>query len=287
MKYTTVLILSLLIYSCGDVDDYKLSPEQLYKRATSAATDNNQIITSAEEIIDLTADVLSDEGIANARSSSGRWSSAARSCTPAVDPSYLIDRSHYDTTLYVGTMTIDYGNGEDCTDEQYKRAGKIIDDFEYIVNYKNQIYWSKETITFSSFRKDSVKIDGVFSIYTKTGSPTTMETSKATITYPNGNKAVWHGSLTFTPVREDGRSITNSISGTFGGVTKRSESFESKIIEPIQYNYACDDLKNPVPVEGIIQMDVLKEQSTVNYGDGACDNAYTLTVNENQTQHGL
>jgi hypothetical protein len=287
MKSTTLLLISLLILSCGDNDDYKLSSEQLYNRAVAAASDNNQIITSAEEIIDLTADVLSDEGISTARSSSGRWSSSARSCTPSVNPSYLIDRSHYDTTLYIGTMTIDYGNGSDCPDNQYKRAGKIIDDFEFILNYKNEIYWSKETITFDSFQKDSVKIDGTFSIYSKTGDDVTMETSKATITYNSGKTAVWKGTLNFRPVRKDGQSISNTISGSFSGITKRSEKFETTIIEPIQYNYDCKNLDNPIPVKGVIQMDVLKERSSIDYGDGTCDQAYTLFVNDKQTQHGL
>jgi hypothetical protein len=114
-----------------------------------------------------------------------------------------------------------------------------------------------------------------------------METSEGTITYPNGEIAIWKGSLTFVPVRKNGRSVSNIITGTITGVTKRSESFETKIIEPIQYNYDCENMDNSVPVKGIMKMDILKEQSTVNYGDGTCDKVYTLTVEDRQTQHNM
>jgi hypothetical protein len=46
-------------------------------------------------------------------------------------------------------------------------------------------------------------------------------------------------------------------------------------------------MDNSVPVKGIMKMDILKEQSTVNYGDGTCDKVYTLTVEDRQTQHNM
>jgi hypothetical protein len=273
-----ILTIGCLLLNCAE-KEYKLSPEQLYQRAYSASTDNNEIITATEEIVDITAKVLIDEGI-----SSGRWSETERACNPSVDHSYLIDKSHYDTLLYIGTMTMDYGTGESCTDVKYQRKGQIIDDFEYIVNYKKEIYWSKETITFKGFKKDSVQIDGEFLITSNSRRPVTVETKNAKITYRDGKFVAWAGTLELATERKNEESKSNTITGTITGITKRYETFSAIITSPVTYNYDCNGLKTPVPVKGSVMMIVNQEKSAINYGDGNCDNIFTLSVGERQTQ---
>jgi hypothetical protein len=225
---------------------------------------------------------LADAGI-----SKDAGMSAGRSCTPAVDQSFLTDQSHYDTLLYIGTMTMNYGNGEACPDANYSRKGKVIDNFEYIVNYKNEIFLSKETITFQSFKKDSVQIDGTLSIHANSGAPLSIETDKTVITYPNGKSLRWKGVLYFNSVTANGSVTTNTITGTMSGITKRFEDFSASITTPIVYNYQCTELKTPVPVSGSVDMFVGRERYNVNYGNGSCDNVYKLTVDGSETEHEL
>jgi hypothetical protein len=274
-------LLSFLFLNCAE-KEIKLSHEQLYVRASSAANDNNQIITTAEEIVSLTTDVLTDAGI-----SKGTGRISERPCMPVVNQSYLTDHSHYDTLLYVGTMTMSYGNGEVCPNAGYERKGQVIDNFEYIVNYKNEIFLSKETITFQSFKKDSVQIDGTLTIHSNSGAPLSLETDKTVITYSNGKSLIWKGVLYFTFVTTNNQISTNTITGTMSGITKRFEDFSTSITKPIIYNYQCTDLKTPVPVSGSFDMVVGRERSNVNYGDGACDNIYGLTVDGSDTEHQL
>jgi len=275
--------LSFIFFNCAE-KEIKLSHEQLYVRASSAANDNNQIITTAEEIVSLTTDVLTDAGISKG---TGRITGDGRPCTPAVDQSYLTDHSHYDTLLYIGTMTMNYGNGNGdvCHEADYKRQGQVIDNFEYIVNYKNEIFLSKETITFQSFKKDSVQIDGVLTIHSNSGAPLSIETDKTVITYPNGKSLQWKGILYFTSATTNGQIVTNTITGTMSGITKRFEDFSASISTPIIYNYQCTDLKTPIPVSGSIDMVVGHEKYSLNYGNGACDSIYGLTVDGSDTEH--
>jgi hypothetical protein len=282
--FPIVFFVSLALLNCSE-KEIKLSHEQLYVRASSAANDNNQIITTAEEIVNLTGEVLTDAGISKG---TGRTGGIGRSCTPGVDPSYLTDHSHYDTLLYIGTMTVDYGNGNICPDASYKRQGKVIDNFEYIENYKSEIFVSKETIIFQSFRKDSVQIDGLLTIHANSGAPLTLETDKIVVTYPNGKSLIWKGILSFTSVTANGYVTTNTITGTISGITKRFEDFSASINTPVVYNYSCTDLRTPVPVSGSIDIVVGgNERSNVNYGNGTCDNVFALTIDGSETTHPL
>jgi hypothetical protein len=268
----------MVLVSCGE-QEFKLSSEELRQKAISAAGDNNQIITSAEEIIDITAEVLFDEGIAQGRSFSGRG--MGRSCDPSIEHSYLIDRTHYDTILYVGTMTIDYGNGESCIDGE-TRKGKVIDNFLYVLNTEMEVFASKETITFENYVKDTVNIDGTMVIQSKSDEPVTLQTDQAKITYQDGTSAIWKGLLSFASTNPDpqtGKADTKIISGSMEGITRRKETFTTTITTPIEYNYSC--LNTIVPIRGTVSMNVNNIPTTIEYGNGNCDSIYIISTEDN------
>jgi hypothetical protein len=269
-------IFSILFASCSD-DDYQLTPEQLRTRAVSGANDNNQIILAVEEILNATAQVLLDEGISNTRATSRN----ARTCDPSIKHSYLIDETHYDTTLYIGTMTIDYQDGESCSNNIQK--GKIIDDFLYVVNFKKGIFTSRETITFEKYIKDSIEISGTIIIRSASFQPVTIETENTTITYVDGTSVVWEGLLSVS-TNKNADDYTKAITGTLNGITRRKEYFTTTITSPIVYNYNCAD-NTPVPVSGTLSMNINDQISGASYGDGSCDTNYTVTTNNNTYNH--
>jgi hypothetical protein len=176
-------------------------------------------------------------------------------------------------------MTLDYGNGDVCQDANYNRKGQIIDDFEYIVNYKKEIFQYKETITLRGFKKDSVLIDGEFLITSSTGNSITVEATKTKVTYANNKSAYWEGTLNFIMTRENGETKSNTITGTINGITKRNEIFSASTTTPVIFSYDCSDLQMPKPVSGTMILTVNNTKSEVNYGDGTCDNQFTLRVN--------
>ncbi len=287
MKCALILTFSFAIFNSCNTDDFRLSPRELQLRATSGAVDNTLIITNAEEILDITAEIINDEGMATGLTSGGRPNSG-RACNPLIDRSYLVDRTHYDTTLYVGTMTIDYSDGKTCSNSVGLRKGKVIDNFIYILNYKTNVFTIKETITFENYINDSVTIDGSMVILSKADEPVTLETEKIKMTYQDGSFVTWKGLLRFVSRNINLQTEdfnTKNISGTIEGITRRKESFTATITQPLEYNYQCDDKHSPVPVKGTLNLNIINEFSSVEYGDGICDYTYIVNVAGNEFPH--
>jgi hypothetical protein len=271
----TLTALFLIVLSCNDIDDFNLTEEELRLQSESIALDNNLIITNAEEIMGITSNIL--EG-ANIRAH-GRVFTKNRTgdkpCNPSIDQFYLTDLTHYDTILYVGRLTLDYGNGNTC-DINANRKGKVIDDFLYIVNTKNELYSSREIITFENYQKDSDLMEGTFMITSNSQQSVTLSPQNVKITYADGTFLTMIGEFNFNT--ESSQSAMK-FSGSMEGIARSREPYTSTITSPVEYSYNCSDLQVSVPVKGTVQLQVNKYLTTVEYGNGACDRTYTTTSN--------
>ena len=271
--------LSALLISCTENENLNTSPEVQARLSKSFSNDNNLIIANAQELMDITGNVLSDVSIvAHGRASTKATASA---CEPVIDHFYLTDYSHPDTLLYVGEFTVDYGNGTSCN-SSVVRKGKVIDKFMYILNTKNEIYYSRERITFENYEKDSHKIEGDFLIESTSKDPVTMSTQNATISYADGSFLRVKGALIFatnTPT-ETNYHLSKTISGNLEGRTRDIRSFTTSITTPIEYRYDCSGIAIPVPVKGTMVMSVMNTPTTtIEFGNGNCDRDYSVTSN--------
>ena len=172
-------------------------------------------------------------------------------------------------------IVIDYGE-EGC------------EEFGELIKGKITIIWRKENFNFTcteiyeNFSYGDVVING-----------TTTYTSSFTDNMMSGDM-VWEGSedltLTFGDevitikgkfkeiLTEESYTITE---GTYEFSSSKGYSFTYEITKPLVYLFSCENVC--IPVEGTEEISYTEDGETCNfvvdYGDGTCDNIYTVTGN--------
>ncbi|SRR5258706_3242643 len=255
-----------------------------------AAHDNSQIIAVTQDAMDVTGAALAGKGI-----SSGRYAANQRTtdgddgdmdCAPSISGTFSIDRSHPDTIVYSGTLTIDYGAGLYCKDSTEIRKGKIIDTFNLIVSTKDSITYNlTESVTFQGYEKDSVKVDGVFTVNSTSDAMSTLTVQNAKITYSNGTSVSWSGILTSHYIHNgyyDKDQESRQVAGSISGTNRDGVDFSASITKAILFEYSCS---RRIPVSGTIDLTVGSVQSTIDYGTGTCDRIYTITTGGTTTTY--
>jgi hypothetical protein len=277
-QYTLVLLAApMLMVSCSE-DDMKLSVPEMQVRMKSSASTAHQIFVTAQEVLDITTDALSTQGISIEDSNA-----SPEGCPPLLINQYVVDETHYDTTIYAGGIVLDYGNGSRCAARGAVRRGKIKDLFTYIISEKEETTFSvNQNITFQGFQRDTVQLDGSLSCYGVTGSPDTVKISSSKITYANGNVIQWKGTLInqrHNVLNTNGD--TRTIAGNIQSTTSDNRFFTARIIDPIIYNYDCTGSNSLIPVKGKVEISLNDWRAIIDYGDGSCDRTYTVTMADN------
>jgi hypothetical protein len=264
------------------------SAAEIQALTKSSVTTGHEIFVSVQEVLDITSDVLSDEGI-----SIEGTNGSPENCPPTLNRQYIMDLTHYDTIIYAGTITLAYGTNAQCTDINTNRRGIIQDIFTYVINEKNKISTSvSQTISFRNFKRNNIQFDGTIKSVAVTGSADTLKIGAATITYENGRSIQWHGILANQRINAAGvigdsevttRGIgdTRLITGTIASATPDGKHFTANIRNAIRYSYECSDSNALVPVQGTVEIQMNQFNVVVDYGDGKCDRSYTVTINGN------
>ena len=189
---------SLITISCDDNEGGALSPAALQALSKAAAESNHQIIVATQEVLDITSAVLSEEGISVQESNA-----KPENCAPLLLREYVMDRTHRDTIIYAGTITVDYGNGGTCNAQGPIRAGKIKNTFTYIITtLNNGTYRVYQTIDFEDYQRDSLSLTGKFRTDAATGAPDSLETFGARINFKSGASVHWNGALANTRINK-------------------------------------------------------------------------------------
>lgn len=287
-----VAIGSLGLTSCQE-NEIRHNDEDLQIQAKSSVETAHQLMVGVQEVLDISSEVLSDEGI----SIEGDVGSP-ESCPPVLKREYVMDLSHYDTTIYVGTITLEYGTGNGCANKGTKREGTISNFFTYIINYKNSISSSaRQTISFANFKRNNIQLDGVFRTKAITGTPDSLEVSAATTTFEGGNSVSWGATLANQTINSDG--VINGTRGTSAGdaantriLTGKIHSstidgkfFTGQIKKAIRYSYECSGLNSLIPVSGVIEITLNGNTAILDYGNGNCDRNYSVTINSNSRSY--
>jgi hypothetical protein len=268
--------ISLLVLSCDENEGSVLSPAELQAISRAAAENNHQIIVATQEVLDITSAVLSEEGISVQESNA-----KPENCAPSLLREYVMDRTHRDTIIYAGTITIDYGNGSSCGSQGPVRAGKIKDTFTYIISTLNDgTYRVYQTIDFENYQRDTISLTGKFRTDAATGEPDSLETFGAKINFKSGTSIHWNGTLANTRVNSG--SLTDdlkTITGKVNGTTPDGNLFVANITKGILYNYDCLGSDSLIPVQGTLTMEVKANKVKIDYGNGECDREYSVSIN--------
>ncbi|NOT74110.1 MAG: hypothetical protein HOP08_04215 [Cyclobacteriaceae bacterium] len=283
----SIALATALIWACNDNKD-QLSPAQKQANAESTAEDNSQIIYATQEMMDVTSGAFAEKGITEGRAITGgremTWG-----CNPSISGNFNINTSIADSVIYTGSITVDYGTGENC-DALQRRTGKITDNFVYAISLKNNsLFTIREDISFVGFKKDSVQFDGNVILAAATKSPTTVEAKGAKLSYADGTSAQWNGVLSFEYERVKntrnwgGGMIT--VTGSLSGKSRSNTNFSALISSGIVFKNTCSGRHQYIPVSGVIDINSDGIDSKVDYGAGICDKMFTITTGGTTTIH--
>lgn len=268
---TCIVIMS----ACNESsNDEGLSQENIRVLTQQAVEENNQIIVTASELMSVKNAVFQQQGIDINASEQGREAgiNGVNGCLPAIDDLILRDDTHRDTVIYNGTITIDYKNGSSCSIANQVRKGKVIIEYTYIVSkLAEKTFSSRETIRFENFTQDTLQINGVIASKSATHYPTSIEASAIEIQYPDGTASIWNAALIC-----DSEQVTNvmTLSGELQGVTREGDFYTASTLAPLVISNSC---ASATPISGKIDVQVNGSKVTMDYGNGACDNVYTVT----------
>jgi hypothetical protein len=286
--FSAVMMIGLSPLAMSCEDSFGVASGEAAQEYTKSSTSTaHEIMLLTQEVLDLTSDVLSAEGI-----SIEVDHASPENCLPDLYNQYIRDDSHYDTVIYAGTIAMNFGAGTNCSLEGTPREGKIINFFVYIINMINPEFTGnisssvKQTITFENFKRNDIGISGRISTSSSTGGPSTFETNSSTITFADGSKVVWGGLLTSARgTNEASGEQTRSITGNLHGSTVDGKFFSAEVLEAVGYSYECASGNSLVPVSGRIKFTVNQVEAILNYGNGNCDRTYTVTAGDDTKEY--
>ena len=185
-----------------------------------------------------------------------------------------------------GVLTIDFGS-TGCTDDKGNvRMGKLI--FTY--DGRRFEPGSTVTTTTENYFINGVKLEGTRTLTNKSNSTelvprfgVVLANGKAT--FPNEQIATRESNITWQwnrgETRLDDHLVIESTS-TASGTTRGGRDYQMMLLEPLVYK-RCG-----IAVSGIKRYTINGEREiTIDYGDGTCDRAFTVTVNGVTHQVGI
>jgi hypothetical protein len=181
----------------------------------------------------------------------------------------------YDTTTTPRVITIDFGS-ENCLCEDGKnRRGKLKVSFEGSYFDANNVITTKT----EEYYVNDNKIDGT-RVATNVDNSTFTIVADATITFTDGSGTLnWES--TRTRVQTEGQNTpfnlldnVYEVSGSASGVTAQGKDYEIDITTNLVFQLGCRYIKSGLLT---INSSHLKQEATIDYGSGECDNKATLT----------
>lgn len=282
MKKTTSFIfglaLALTIFSCSKDDDTNLMTAE-------EATINAKMDIASDDVADI---VEEQEASTYSNSVSGKTEQASPSIMSTCATVTRVPA--FGTAITPGTTvtkTIDFGSVGCTLANGNVVKGKIIISFVFqpdatthTINY-----------TFDDFYHNNIKFVGT-KVFTRTmtvatdtnpSHPVVTMDMDMTATFPSGNSYVRVGQRVreiiegyTTPAFADNvYRVTGSWTTTFPDSSVRT----STITTPLKVKMSCIAANKPLLVEGVITITRNDNVSTLDYGDGTCDNFAVFTFN--------
>jgi len=231
--------------------------------ATGIDFDVNSESTAEAAIEDI--DVITEQGLNT--NSSGRLENEFMNCG-------VITRN-----METNSITIDFGDG--CAGPNGRiRSGKII------IQHNGRPYMpgSSRVVTFGNFKIDSVLVEGVRTITNTTSEESQNPQFTSTLddgkfTFTDGTFITREATHTRTWFREPNpRDDYASLTGMAAGLNRDEVSYSSEITTPLVFKRVCGATAF-IPVSGIKVINYGSEVTTLDFGDGTCNNKVFVTRN--------
>lgn len=282
LKLSAVFLLLITYSSCDKENTNDTNAAQL----TSADAIVNSKIDLANDDIATIADQLFD----NINATTLNYRAIENNATIFSNCATITRIPAFGTALTSGTQvtkTIDFGTTGCTLNNGNVVRGKIIITFVYQPDATSHTV----TYTFDNFYHNNIKFEGT---KTFTRSRTTATATSAshpivvmqlemTITMPNGDVYTRVGTRTRELV--EGYStdafLDNiyRITGSWTTTNENGNQHTATITEPLMAKMSCIAVNKPILAKGIITFVRNNVTSTLNYGDGECDNLAIFTIN--------
>lgn len=284
LKLSAVFLLLITYSSCDKENTNDTNAAQL----TSADAIVNSKIDLANDDIATIADQLFD----NINATTLNYRAIENNATIFSNCATITRIPAFGTALTAGTQvtkTIDFGTTGCTLNNGNVVRGKIIITFVYQPDATSHTV----TYTFDNFYHNNIKFEGTKTFTrsrttataTSPSHPIVVMQLEMTITMPNGDVYTRVGSRTRELV--EGYStdafLDNiyRITGSWTTTNENGNQHTATITEPLMAKMSCIAVNKPILAKGIITFVRNNVTSTLNYGDGECDNLAIFTINGN------
>jgi len=186
-----------------------------------------------------------------------------------------------------GTLTIDFGTSG-CTDHKGNvRTGKLI--FTY--NGKRFMPESTVVTTTENYFINGIKLEGTRTLTNRSNSTSDAPRFNAVLAngkaiFPDEMIATREADITWQWNRAENRLDDNlqiETTSTASGTTRAGRNYAMMLLEPLIYKRHCG-----IAVSGIKKYTINGEKEImIDFGDGTCDRAFTVTINGVTRQVGI
>ena len=282
LKLSTVFLLLISYSSCDKDNTNDITSAQL--------TSDDAIVNSKIDLANDDISTIAEQLFDNINATTLNYRAMENNATIFSNCATITRVPAFGTPLTPGnqvTKTIDFGTTGCTLNNGNVVRGKIIITFVYQPNATSHTI----TYTFDNFYHNNIKFVGT---KTFTRSMTTQTATAAphpivvmeldmTITMPNGDVYTRVGSRTRELV--EGYStdafIDNiyRITGSWTTTNENGNQHTATITEPLMAKMSCIEVNKPILARGIITFVRNNITSTLNYGNGECDNLAVFTIN--------
>lgn len=295
--FTTVaLATTLFITGCKKENSDTLSAQEEQEAATYSSEAEADIEVAYNDVFDNVMGVNSELGTGGVGIFGRKASPLQNGREARIDslPSCVtVTIAPLQPGIFPKTVTIDFGSG--CFSHGHRRSGKI----QIVYTGRLLVPGNSATTTFINYKIDSIAVQGTHKITNTTGSTTgsnqkqfKIEVVGGKLTWPTGNFAEWNAIRTITQIEGNGSAIPADdifhIRGNAQGKVKRGNLivlWDSEITEALMKKFICPWIsKGRIKTvrRGLPQN--TPWVAVLDYGNGACDNQATLTINGNTRQ---
>lgn len=191
---------------------------------------------------------------------------------------YTVTVDKPDSTRFPKTITVDYGDG--CSvvidGDTITKSGVIT----IVITGRYSSAGASRTVTYTNFFVNGIQFEGTRT-QTSLGVDENLNYSW-TVTLINGRMIFPDGTTVVREVSKTRTLVTNKTmvrvddywltTGTTSGINYLGESFLKEIVDPLRKNYTCRFI-----VSGSMEITRNDLVYTIDFGNGTCDRAATIT----------
>jgi hypothetical protein len=286
-----ISVATLFTFTACNNDKDNPGPSNATQAEEVSTVDNASAENTFDDAVDVEDEALKQAGVSlnatetneksNEKDGVKNWECATITVTLLKEGDITIGRK----------VVIDFGT-EGCKIKGKTRKGKIIVTFirsknDEISNPFN-ILDRKVTTTFDGYQVEGVKVEGTKEVTTTAANNTsrtqTIKVTGAKLTFTDNTFHTWSSNrvrvYTFgtTPLNLEDDFI--SVTGTAEGTNRKGVNYSATTTSALIWKVICLKDKVFIPVQGTISIKATaRPDATVDYGDGTCDNIFTITVN--------